>query len=205
MRPRTNHVRERQPDDEERILAAQAALKRHLPGLDIPGTEIMFRVFLWGFEPQPETDGIAPSPTGLTKTREQLDSLCAKALAFIDALEVVYENANIMGELYYRGLDIEALQEQVRQSIRTAREVQGNLPEGKKWPKMPNPLHELIRQLAAAYEDSTKDKAHSGVKHSREPERFHGPFFDLVADVLYQLDLTEKSNLAMGKAIRAAL
>lgn len=206
MRPKTNHVRKQQPDDEERILAAQAALKRHLPNLDTEGTKIMFRVFLWGFEPTTgDNDENTPAPVGLTKTRQQLDDLCTKALAFIDTLETINENANIAGELYSHGLDIETLQEQTRQAIHTAREIQGRLPEGTRWPKMPNPLHELVRQLAAAYEEATKKKARSGIKHSRDPEKFHGPFFDLVADVLYQLDLHEKSNLATGKAIRAAL
>lgn len=206
MRPKTNHTRKRQPDDDERIQAAQAALKHHLPNLDTEGTEIMFRVFLWGFEPTTgDNDKNTYAPVGLTKTRQQLDDLCAKAMAFIDTLEAINENATIAGELYSHGLDTEAIQEQSRQAIRAAREVQGRLPKGTRWPKMPNPLHELIRQLAAAYEEHTNTEAPSGLKHSREPEKYHGPFFDLITDVLYQLDLPEKSNIAIGKAINAAL
>lgn len=206
MRPKTSHTRMRQPDDDERIQAAQAALKRHLPNLDTEGTEIMFRVFLWGVEPTTgDNDENTPAPIGLTKTRQQLDDLCAKALAFIDTLEAINENANIAGELYSLGLNIEAIQEKTRQAIHTARGVQGRLPKGTRWPKMPNPLHELIRQLAAAYEDCTMEDPRSGIKHSREPEQYYGSFFDLVSDITNALKIPYKSNIALGKAILDAL
>lgn len=205
MRPRTNHVRARKPEDEQRIEDALKAIQKHLAIQDLAQAETILRIFLRNNEiadlAHPEDAAVTP----LSETRRQIKALDNLSDKLDVLLEQIRSNDNINGELISQGVDLDSYQQQALTARNAARSIEEALPSSSGWPNVLHATRELIRDLAAYYEMTTGLSARQGISYSRKEAAYRGPFYELISDVAYNLDLSDRGTEGLGKLIIRSL